>query len=342
MQEHDEQQTDKYRPVTVTVEGRAEEPKSAAPPNVAASHEEATLPLAPSESFGSFNLCGSSLASDPYAGQPNPPAPEAYPAMSAPYAPLSPHEQGEPLPEYAPDELYEADSQAHAPLYFPVLRKAPAYIQFCGMFTYSLFMAICLMVVSLPLISTQKQSLSPFVNADSGGPNIPNFLLAAVLFFLILPACSLLSGALFGSWRGLLVSISSVGGGIFITHLSNNQFWNNPPVATYLPLLAFPTAALVVGLIYERRQSAAWWKSLCIMMLGAAIIAIWISALALVSSLNSPKFAAATASSNPSTVIVSMLIGGTIFSIIGTLALTFPISAIEGLLHWRIAAEKRS
>lgn len=229
---------------------------------------------------------------------------------------------------------------SHARLHFPLLRQAPVRTQCWGMLCYSLLMAFSIMILGLSILN--DPNAGSFITED-GSVNGQALLLTAVLIFLLMPGCSLLCGALFGSWRGMLVSLLSIGSGILMTHLSNNLLWNTQPIPSLLPLLGLPIAALVVGLIYERRRYAAWWKSLLTMMLGAAIVSIWLIFFSIIFTLHSARFTdAAATSSDPQAFTNGLWIGGTILAFLGIFALTFPVAGIEALIHWRVAAHKKS
>lgn len=224
-----------------------------------------------------------------------------------------------------------------APLYFPLTRQAPNQMQVLGMLLYGLLSALSIAAFSLFIIN--HPSVTNFVQAD-GTMNSQAFLLAASAVCLLIPACSLLCGALFGSRRGILVSLLAVGGGLLITHILNYLPWSNQ---SFLSLLGLPIAAFIVGLMYERRTSASWWKSLFTMMLGSAIISSWLTLVMIISTLNSPSFTSAlAASSQPHILTTELWIGGAVFSCLGILALTFPSVGLAGLIHRCIAARKKS
>ncbi len=184
------------------------------------------------------------------------------------------------------------------PIYFPLTRGATAPLQIFGMLGYSLLLAISIMGIVLYLLSAYHPGLSIFINID-GSTNSLAVLLIAILALLVVPACSLLSGAFFGGWRGLLVSLIAVGGGIALAHLSNAQFFPNPiSLQPYLELAPLPVSALIVGLIYDHRKYASWGKSLSTLLLGSAIICTWFFAFLFISSANSPNLASAASSAS--------------------------------------------
>ncbi|MGH2509307.1 MAG: hypothetical protein ACRDHZ_18165 [Ktedonobacteraceae bacterium] len=229
---------------------------------------------------------------------------------------------------------------SRALLYFPLTRQVPSRLLFLGMLCYSLLMALGIMMLALSILNNPDSG--SFVKVD-GSTNGAAILLVSILVLFLMPACSLLCGALFGSWRGMLVSLLSIGGGIIITHFANHLFLTHQHLQSFLPLLGLPVAALVVGLIYERRTHAAWWKSMLTLMLGAAIVSICQTLFTTISTLNSTSFTnAAMASSDPQAFIVELWVGGIGLSLLGILALTFPMAGLEGLLHWRIATHKKS
>lgn len=361
MPDSEEQQAGNDQPTLSLNEERLPltESRLAAEPTVATSSPLAGQSVpgtglpAPSESFGAFDMPEGTGTVAPYAAPPTPEARYAsstYPpvAGAAPYPPMAgsvpypapgyAYAPGQPVP-FVPFPPMPVP-KLPAPIYFPLTRKAPVHMQIFGMLFYSLLMAISIMGILLYLASSYHPGLTIFVN-PSGEINGLAILLVVVLVVLVAPACTLLSGALFGSWRGLLVSLASIGGGFFITHLSNNQFETVPKIEGVLTLLGLPIAALIVGLIYDARKYAAWWKSMFTMMLGASIISIWFFAFVFAMGVNSDTFAAgANSSSNPAAFMAGVWIVGGCFSFIGILGLTFPIAGIEGLIHWRIVVEK--
>jgi hypothetical protein len=229
------------------------------------------------------------------------------------------------------------------PIYFPLTRRAPALLQIFGMLGYSLLLAISIMVIVLYLLGSYHQGLSIFINVD-GSTNGLAILLVAVLALLIVPACSLLSGALFGSWRGLLVSLFSTGGGVLFAHLSNAQFLNNvTSIQPYLALAPLPISALTVGLIYDQRKYASWGKSFSIFLLGSAIICLWLFVLLFIASANSPNLsvAAQTASLTPQSLLASVGVVSGCMTILAIPLMAIPMAAIEGIVHNRITATKR-
>lgn len=305
--------------------------------------------VAPSESFGSFDMPISASQSDPYAVprsassayppyQPAPangpaPAPASPPGPMPGYGyPLMPA-NGYPLAPAAP-------APSKKPIYFPITRGASALVQVFDILVYSLLTAICIMLIPLYLQKSSDESFSLYTNPD-GSVNGLAILLTIVLVLLVVPACSLLCGALFGSWRGLLVSLLSIGGGILLGKLSDNRLWNLTAYQTYLVLAPLPITALIVGLFYDRRKYAAWWKSMLTMLLGSAIIAIWLYVILFVLVANNIDLLNVPSSRlTPQQMLAGVGIVYGCFAIFLILLWTFLIAGIEGLIHNRIAAVK--
>jgi hypothetical protein len=307
---------------------------------------------APSESFGSFDMPASPSQSDPYAlPQSASSAYSPYPAAPVPGYPPAPGSAPAPMPGYGyppapaygyppmPVQPAPAAVSPKKPIYFPLTRGASALMQIFDMLVYSLLAAICVMLIPLYLLKSYENNFSVYSNAD-GSVNGLSILLTFVLVLLIVPACSLLCGAFFGSWRGLLVSLLSIGGGLLLGHLSDDRLWNFSAFQTYLGLAPLPVAALIVGLFYDHRKYAAWWKSMLTMLLGSSIIVIWLYILLFVFVANN------IALLNTTTTMTSQQLLAGVGILYGCLAIflillwTFLIAGIEGLVHNRIAAVK--
>lgn len=239
-----------------------------------------------------------------------------------------------------PVQSAPAPASPKKPIYFPLTRGVSVLVQIFDMLVYSLLAAICVMLIPLYLLKSYENNFSVYANPD-GSVNGLAILLTIVLALLIVPACSLLCGAFFGSWRGLLVSLLSIGGGLLLGHLSDDRLWNPTAFQTYLGLAPLPIAALVVGLFYDRRKYAAWWKSMLTMLLGASIIAVWLYILLFVVVANN-----ITLLNTTTTTMTSQQLLAGVGVVYGCLAIflillwTFLIAGIEGLVHNRIAAVK--
>jgi hypothetical protein len=314
------------------------------------------------ESFGDFGPLPEmeQPVSQPTLFQPGPTAPPPVPINQYPpqsgqppqYYPYPP-QSGQP-PQYypyppglgptgssVPGPVYAPAFRVKAPLHFPLFRQAPAYIQIFEMVFYIVFMAVAIMGIVLSLYHNYQSGVGVLANPD-GTANDQAILLVIILVLLVVPACSLLAGAIFGSWRGLIVSLCSLAGGLLISHISNPVFWNTSAIQGYLFLAPFPLAALVVGWVYERRKYAAWWRSMFIMMLGAGIISLCLAILVMVVDFNSPTIMQdLSTSTNPQAFMVGVWVaGGCIF--IGLIPLlAFPIACIEGIIHASITVASK-
>ena len=299
-----------------------------------------------SESFGDFGPLPD------IKHQASPPAPfQPAPVLPPPGPPgLNAPQTGQP-PQYypyppgfgpvGPGPVYMPVSRPKAPLHFPLFRQAPVYIQTFEMVFYILVMALTIMGIVLSLYHNYQSGVSVLVNPD-GTANGLAILLVILLVLLVIPACSLLAGALFGSWRGFIVSLFSFAGGLLISHLSNPAFWNTGAIQGYLVLAPFPLAALVVGWVYEHRKYAAWWRSMFTLMLGAGIISLCLAIIVIVVDLNSPTIMEdLSTSTSPQAFMAGLWIaGGCIF--LGLIPLlTFPIACIEGIIHASITTANK-
>lgn len=283
----------------------------------------------PAESFGTFGSGGTQPPPPPLVNPYNvPPSPPQYPAAPPAY-----------VPNYAP--VYMPASVEKKPIYFPLTRHAPVLWQIVSMLVYSAITALSIMGCVLYLINSYhpESGNSIYTNLD-GSVNVLAIVLTVVLVLLVFPLCSLLCGALFGSWGGVLVSVASLAGGIFLIHLVNNEFWSpeRVPGALYAILAAFPVSALVVGLIYDQRKYAAWWKSMLTLMLGATVLTFWLSVALFIAVANNPSsFDSASGTSLQGTLAAAGVALGCV-ALLAIPLLTFPVAGIEGLIHAQIAA----
>jgi hypothetical protein len=171
-----------------------------------------------------------------------------------------------------------------------------------------------------------------FVHPD-GTVNGVLFLLAGIFLFLTLPTAALLSGAFLGAVRAFLVTLIVVGSttGLwlahtFLQHIPININFNSPGPISFILL---PLTAALVGFLYDRRRSAAWWKSFLILLLGSAFLVTVM--LAFVAIFGRPT---STAS------LTDFYIGiGCIWVLLIPL-MALPIAGIEGITHAIIAARR--
>lgn len=328
--------------------------------------QRATQP--PAESFGSFgspqstDIPGVPALPDPYVAAPVITAPgnSAMPLtsgnmpMPAPGNALASQVSNTPLPApgypYMPGYPYPlvpgaASYAAFAkkPIYFPLTRNAPPLLQIFGMLLYSLVVALCIMVCVLTMLKISLTNASLYVYPN-GSVNGLSILLTIVLILLIVPACSAFSGALFGSWRGLLVSLFAVAGGVVFAHLTDDRFGNPNAYQGYLALASLPVSALITGLIYDRRKYAAWWKSMFTMLLGMAIPVFWLAALIFISEATSLDLSTLAAKAHVGSrdflVVTAISLG--FLACIATPILGLFVAGIEGIVHSIIARMHRA
>ena len=302
----------------------------------------------PAESFGSFGPPQSTDvpgAPDPYGIAPAvlTPAPPTAPAVSS-NTPLAPGYSYASMPGYPPmPRVPPYAAYVKKPIYFPLTRNAPPLLQIFGMLLYSLVTALCIMGCVLTMLKIYLTNASLYLTPN-GGVNGLSILLTIVLILFIVPACSAFSGALFGSWRGLLVSLFAVAGGVVVAHLTDDRFGNPDAYQGYLALASLPISALITGLIYDRRKYAAWWKSMFTMLLGMAIPVFWLVTLIFISeatSLDLPTLAGSAHLGSRDFLVVTAISLG-FLACIATPVLGLFVAGIEGIVHSIIARVRRA
>lgn len=309
---------------------------------------------APAESFGPFgpfptypdgapNSNASVLPAPPGAVNVPPVWPgyqSAFPgpatALSGTAYPYPPGMIGAPPP--FPYGMYPPPPRVKQPIRFPLTRHALVLLQVSGMLLYCLITALSFMGCALILLKATTTSAGPYVNPD-GSANLLSIVATCILVLFLVPAWSVFSGVFFGSWRGLIVSVVSIVGGFLITHLTDARFGN--PFATfqnYLPFAALPLAALAVGLVYDRRQYAVWWKSLLTMLLGAAVLLIWFFASIYISDVTSASITILAGNAHMSLqnyeAFMAISLGFVVLVFIIPLGLLF--AGFEALIHFII------
>ena len=298
--------------------------------------------IAPAESFGPFG---------PLPDYPDPMPAHELPLTPLPPSPISPVPSASLIkspgtgawtyPAYRTYPPLPAPGKAKKPLHFPLTRRAPVLLQSFGMLLYSLIMALGIMGCALTLLRAYVNNGNVYFNLDNSVNGL-SVLITCILVLILVPACSIFCGVFFGSWRGLIVSLLSVGGGALISHLTDPRIINvNASPLYYLPFAALPFAALVTGLVYDRRKYAAWWKSMFTMFLGTAALVIWFFVCVYFFDVNADdlSFLAADAHMTVQNYVayLAFSFGCASLVIIPLLGLLF--AAIEGLIH-SILAER--
>ncbi len=95
---------------------------------------------------------------------------------------------------------------------------------------------------------------------------------SGLLLLFGLPLWSLMAGACFGSWRGIGVTLLGLGGGFLLADVFNH----------FLPALlhgevqfaSMPVAALITGVVAERRRFYGWLKACWMLLPGTLLIVI--------------------------------------------------------------------
>lgn len=152
----------------------------------------------------------------------------------------------------------------NTPRFFPLTRQTSVSQQIFGMLLYSLLLMLSIMGCLLYLSKNDPSGSLSFSSLSL----LIDFILAVVLA----PASTLLCALFFGSWRGIIVSFISIYGGIQLTHLLNNQFWSDTTLGSFSFLIPLLFVTFIVGLIYEFRKDASWWKGVLTMLVGAPIV----------------------------------------------------------------------
>lgn len=166
-------------------------------------------------------------------------------------------------------------SQAKPPC-FPLTRQAKVRQQIFGMVLSVLLLALSIAANGL-LSYLNVSYVNGSYESSYGITTCAVFPLLWFFFLLILAASSVLCGVLFGSWRGALVSLCAIGGGVLLVHLLNSHFSRLENYLNYSnsnlqwDLIPGPLAALVVGMMYDVRHEEHWGKSMLILSLGMTI-----------------------------------------------------------------------
>lgn len=238
---------------------------------------------------------------------------------------------------YAPGIPVPVLPRKRRPIRFPLTRKAPALLQTFGMLLYGLVMIICIMGCALTLLRAYVNNASAYFYAN-GSLNGLSIFITGVLILVLAPACSLFCGALFGSWRGLLVSAFSVSGGLLISHLTDARILNaDTSTQTYLLYASLPLTALVVGLVYDSRSYAAWWKSMLTMFLGVAIPVTAYAALTYSQAAPDASLSASLTHTSAQSYLATLAVILGIVSLILIPLLGLLYAGIEALLHTIVA-----
>jgi len=99
--------------------------------------------------------------------------------------------------------------------------------------------------------------------------------ISLIVFLVIFPLITPLPGALFGKWRGALVSLLGAEIVILLLWVLQPASFHNTPVWLVLLVVALVCLpAWVVGLIYERRHYASFRQSFLSMLAGTGLIVI--------------------------------------------------------------------
>lgn len=146
----------------------------------------------------------------------------------------------------------------------PLTRGLPAQKQIIWMLLYSLFMILNIV-----------GSIFCMNAVSAAGGFLALLIYLPVCFYfagLVVPASSLLSGALFGSWRGTIVAGLSISSGLLLTALLRIiPFEGSGAFYMLQALIPLLPATFIVGLIYDFRKYRHSGKSLLTMLLGTFV-----------------------------------------------------------------------
>lgn len=278
----------------------------------------------------------------PLAGSIQPPAHPPVQGQPAPYPPPFPYPPTGPgYPAgYYPAPPAQAVPRQKKMLYFPLTRHASPGKQAISMAIYSLSMLALSIgsIFSINLLSASLEPDNPFVHAD-GTVNGLLILIFLLFLLLVVPAITLLSGALFGAVRALLVTCIVAGGTAalllvyaFAQHTSLSLNNANGPATAVLVLS--PITASLVGFIYDRRRYAAWWKSFLSLSAGSAFFVTIL--LTLTAILGRP------ADGSSQTALADLYVGIACIWLLLMPLMALPVAGIEGILHAILVARHKN
>jgi hypothetical protein len=176
--------------------------------------------------------------------------------------------------------------------------------------------------------------LDPLVGPNTAMP-YPLAVYLLLLDILWIPASVLLAGALFGGRRGALVTTLYTG--IIAALVAIPELFlgsatpGNSGLAYGVAFCTWPMAALVTGLLYQRRRFRGFGSAYAIMLLGVCILAVGV-ALCLV------ILGPAAAAEDDVAAYDAIVLGCTP---IVTCLLALPLAVIEVLLQHSIARARR-
>jgi hypothetical protein len=250
-------------------------------------------------------------------------------ALYPPSFPYSPPGYGSPA-TYYPALPAQAAPRQKKMLSFPLTRHASPGKQVISMAIYGLLMLALAAgsVFSIVLLSADQEPNNVFARSDGTANGL--LILVFILFILlVIPAITLLSGALFGAARALLITCIVVGGtaGLwlvyaFVQHIPISVSISNTLATTVLVLS--PVTAALVGFIYDHRRYAAWWKSFLSLLAGSAF---FVGILLLFTAI----FGSPPGASQASLVGLYVTLGCSWALLAPLIAL--PVAGIEGMMH---------
>jgi len=164
----------------------------------------------------------------------------------------------------------------------------------------------------------------------------PLLIYLVLLLLLLVPASVLLAGAIFGGWRGGLVTTFYTGIVAFLVALPL-LFWgrisSGSTVISYgILFCSWPLAALVTGLLYQRRLFRGFGKAYTTMLLGIGIMVVAAALLLMIAGPSSGS------SADVATYDVVVLF----FVPIAACLLALPVAVIEVIIQRSIERAKKS
>ncbi len=227
------------------------------------------------------------------------------------------------------------------PIRFPLIRKAPALLQIFGILLYSLVLVICIMGCLLLLLRAYIDNGNVYFNVNGSTDGL-SVVITCVLLLVLAPACSLFCGVFFGSWRGLLAALLALGGGLLMSHLTDPRIFNiDAGLQIYLLIASLPFTAFIVGLLYDRRQYAAWWKSMLTILLGLIVPVVGLLTFIYTQAAANADVAASLGHTTTQNFLAILTVGFACISLLAIPLLSLLYAGIEGIIHSLLARERR-
>lgn len=217
-----------------------------------------------------------------------------------------------------------------SPSHLPIIRAIPGRKQILWMLGYLL----------LALIWWVPYFVGFFVDSirgtyGSGAAPLPLFIYLYLLILFFAPTSVLLAGAIFGWWRGALLSVSYTGIIAFLIAepllFLGRTTDGSTVISSIIMFCTLPVAAVVTGILYQRRLYRGFGKAYTTMLLGVAIMVLgWVPFLLVGGS-------SSASSADIATTYVLILFGLPIVSSL----LALPVATVETIIQRNIERVKK-